>query len=252
MTKRMLIGVLAVALALIGTGCDSKVALESPSVAAEVADGGGTLHLTWAEVTNATSYEIKAGDSTYTTTGTSFDVSNPAATIEVRAVSGNSKSDSAVVICGVVESTIDVYGDLDITRPSGFGFAENGQADTCAIVPQNFPRLDFYADGKTVAGEMRLVGAGKLNAGRKGNGIKAGAASYEDSKLADSPGAYSDPLTVVADGTYYLRISADTTGTWSIGENYAKVKVVSILAESLKVTLKLSYQKRPGFRWLAN
>ena len=253
MMKRTLIGALAVALALIGTGCDSKVALDAPTVAAAVTNDGATLHLTWDQVTNAKSYEIKAGDSTYTTEATSLDVSHPAATIEVRAVSGNSKSDSAVVNCKVVESTIDIYGDLDATHSNGFGFATNGQADTCAIIPQNFSRLDFYADGKSSAVEMRLVSAGGLNSSRKGNGTKAASGSYDDSKLADSPGAYSDTLAVVVDGTYYLRISPDATDTtWSIGDNYAKVQVVSILTESLKVTLKFGYQKIEGLRWLGN
>jgi hypothetical protein len=250
----MLIGALVVALALIGASCDSSSnKLEAPTVAATVGNDGAALHLTWDQVTGASSYEIKAGDSTYTTTSTSLDVTNPAATVEVRAVSGSSKGDSAVVNCGVVESTVDVYGDLDPTHSNGFGFAENGQADTCAIVPQNLSRLDFYADGKSGVGEMRLVSAGGLNSGRKGSGTKAASGSYEDSKLADSAGAYSDTLAVVVDGTYYLRVSPDATDTtWSTNDNYAKVKVVSISTDSLKVTLKFSYQKRAGFRWLAN
>jgi hypothetical protein len=254
MTKRLLIGTLVVALAFIGIGCDSKVSLESPNVAAEVLEGGATIHLSWEAVTNAKSYEIKAGDSTYTTEATSFDVSNPAATVEVWSVSGNSKSDSAVVNCGVVETTLDIYGDLFNPYANGFGFAENGQADTCAIVPQNYPVLDFYADGLSSAPEMRLVSASKLNASKRGNGVLAASASEEQAKLAVPPGTYSDSMVVImADSTYYLRLSPDTTGTtWSTVDNYAKMKVVSIAADSLKVTLKLWYQKRPGFRWLAD
>jgi hypothetical protein len=256
MMKKTLIGALVVALALIGTGCDSKVTLDSPTVAAEVADGGAILHLTWAEVTNAKSYEIKAGDSTYTTTSTSLDVTNPAATVEVRAVSGNSKSDSAVVNCKVVESTVEFYGDLNYVNPhsSGFGFATNGSADTFKLIGNDLSSLDFYADGKSSAGEMRLISAGNLNSSRKGNGIQAASGSYDDAKLAGSPGSYSSPLAVTVDSTYYLRISPDqdTIPTWSTDDHYAKAKVVSITSDSLKVTLKLGYQKIAGLRWLGN
>jgi hypothetical protein len=253
MMNRTLIGALVVALALIGTGCDSKVALDSPTVAATVTNDGMTLHLTWDQVTNAKSYEIKAGDSTYTTEATSLDVSHPAAVIEVRSVSGNSKSDSAVVNCRVVESTVDVYGDLDNTHSNGFGFATNGSADAFRIIPTDFSSMDFYADGKSFVGETRLVSSRKLNSSRKGNGIQAASGSYDEAKLAVPPGSYSDSsLAIVGDGTYYLRISADTTGTWSTADNFAKAKVVSITTDSLKVTLKFGYQKIEGLRWLGN
>jgi hypothetical protein len=156
-----------------------------------------------------------------------------------------------VVNCGVVETTIDVYGDLDVTHTNGFGFATNGSADTCTIA--SYQKMDFYANGKSFVGEMRLVSSHLLNLNRKGNGIKAASGSYDDAKLADLPGAYSDSsLAVVADSTYYLRVSPDTSGTWSTGDNYAKAQVVSISADSLKVTLKLGYQKRAGLRWLGN
>jgi len=252
MTNRMLIGAFVVALALIGAGCDSaSTKLEAPTVAATVANDGATLRLTWDEITGADSYEVKAGDSTYTTTTTSLDVTNPAATIEVRAVSGSSKGDSAVVNCKVVESTLDVYGDLDNTHSNGFGFATNGSADTCMLMYPSYQSMDFYADGKSVVGETRLVSSRALNFSRKGNGIKAAAGSYDESKLADLPGVYSDSLLMIkVDSTYYLRISGDTTGTWSTGDNYAKVKFVAV--DGYKVTLKLGYQKIEGLRWLGN
>lgn len=252
MTNRMLIGAFVVALALIGAGCDSaSTKLEAPTVAATVAGDGATLRLTWDQITGADSYEVKAGDSTYTTTSTNLDVTHPAATVEVRAVSGSNKGDSAVVYCRVVETTLDVYGDLDNTHSNGFGFAENGSADTCMLMYPSYQGMDFYADGKSIVGETRLVSSRVLNFSRKGNGVKAASGSYDESKLADLPGVYSDSLlTVMVDSTYYLRISGDTTGTWSTGDNYAKAKVVAI--DGYKVTLRLGYQKREGLRWLGN
>jgi hypothetical protein len=253
MTNRMLIGAFVVALALIGAGCDSaSTKLEAPTVAATVANDGATLRLTWDEITGADSYEVKAGDSTYTTTTTSLDVTNPAATIEVRAVSGNSKGDSAVVNCKVVESTLDVYGDLDITHSNGFGFAENGSADTCMLMYPSYNSMDFYADCKSIVGETRLVSSGKQNLSRKGNGVAAASGSYDDAKLAAATSTYATPFVVMVDSTYYLRISSDTipNGTWSTGDNYAKVKVVAV--DGYKVTLRLGYQKKEGLRWLGN
>jgi hypothetical protein len=257
MTKRMLIGAFVVALALIGAGCDSSsTKLEVPTVAATVTNDGATLHLTWDQIAGAKSYEIKAGDSTYTTTSTSLDVTHPAATVEVRAVSGNSKGDSAVVSCNVIESTVEFYGDLDYVNPhsSGFGFAASGSADTFNFTYPGPLSMDFYGDGKSVAGEMRLVSSGALNPNRKGNGVSVASGSYDDAKLAVATAGYSSPLTVMVDSTYYLRISSDTipNGTWSTGDNYAKAKVVSITSDSLKVTLKLGYQKIEGLRWLGN
>ena len=65
MKKRSMIGVLAVALLLIGAGCESsQVELEAPSVACDAVNDGGTLRLSWDAVDGVESYEIKAGDST--------------------------------------------------------------------------------------------------------------------------------------------------------------------------------------------
>jgi len=112
MTKTTLIGALVVALALIGTGCDSSsTTLEAPTVTHAVTDNGGTLSLTWDAVSGAESYEITAGGSVQTTTSTGFEVTTPSATVEVRAVKGSSKSDPATIDCRIVESTVEFFGE---------------------------------------------------------------------------------------------------------------------------------------------
>jgi hypothetical protein len=223
--------------------------LAKPDVFYEVINAGAYLRLSWSAVNNAEWYEIKVDDSIYTTTSLSFDVAAPTATIDVRSVSRSSKSDPATINCGVVESTIDVYGDLDPIHNNAFGFATNGPADTCMMRFPDFPRMDFYADGNSFAPEMRLVSSRKININRRGNGIQATSGSYDEAELAVLPGTYSDSsLAIVDDGTYYLRISADTTGTWSTGDNFAKANVV--LIEGYKVTLKTAYQRIGGLRWL--
>jgi len=250
MMKRSLIGVVVLALALIGTGCDSQVTLEAPSaLAAVAANDGATLHLSWEAVDGAESYEIKAGDSTYKATTTSIDISVPATTFEVRSVKGTTKSDSAATLdCRIVETSIEFYGDLDTSHFNGFGFGSNGSAMGYTMHYTQSANLDFYAQGTQAA--MKLVSAAAFNLEKKGNGAKAAAVGYDEAVLADPAGTYADSTIAIAAGTaYYLRMSADTTGgTWSSADNFAKANVVAI--DSAKVTLTLGYQKVDGLRWL--
>jgi hypothetical protein len=248
MMKRTLISALAVALAFIGAGCkSSSTTLEPPVVTTEVVNDGGTLRLNWQAVDGATSYEITAGDSVYTTTSTSFDVSVPAATIEVRSAKDSNKSDSAAkVSCKIVESTVELFGDLTPTHENGFGFNDNGAAVACTLSYPSNLNMDFYAE--YVGGEMKLVPA-KMSPSRVGDAIKAASGSYDDITIADPVGTYSGAkLTVMVDSACFLRMSADTSATWSAENRFAKAKVVSI--DSLKVTLNLGYQKVAGLRWL--
>lgn len=249
MMKRSLIGIAAVVLALIGTGCESSsTELEPPIVSSAATNAGGTLTLSWDAVEGATSYEITAGSAVDTTMSTSFDVSTPAATIEVRSLKGSSKSDSAAVIrCKIVESTVEFFGDLTPTHENGFGFNENGGVVACTLAYPSNLNMDFYAE--LSGGEMKLVPA-KLSDSRRGDAIKAASGSYDAILIADSLGAYSGlKLPIMVDSTYFLRMSADTAlGTWSIENNFAKAKVVAI--DSAKVTLNLGYMKVGGLRWL--
>jgi hypothetical protein len=248
MMKRSLIGIAAVVLALIGTGCESSsTALERPTVTTAATNAGGTLSLSWEVVEGATSYEITAGSAVDTTTSTSFDVSTPAATIEVRSLKGSSKSDSAAVIrCKIVESTVEFFGDVNPTHDNGFGFNDDGSAVGCTLSHPSNLSMDFYAEFS--GGEMKLVPA-KVSPDRAGDRIKAASGSYDVITIADSLGTYSGvKLPIMVDSTYYLRMSADTTLTWSTENNFAKAKVVAI--DSLKVTLNLGYQKVGGLRWL--
>lgn len=250
MMKRTLIGAIVVALALIGIGCDSSpngnTSLERPFVTPKAAADGGTLRLTWNAVDGAESYEITAGDSVYTTTADSFDVAVPAATIEVRAVKGSTKSDPATVNCKVVESAVEFFGDLNSIHANGFGFGDDGDVTACTLnVYPGQLSMDFYAD--STADGIRLVRAVVAQSAR-GNGAKAASGSYEGATMADPLGAYSSALAVMVDSTYYLRLSADSSNTWSTGDNFAKVKVDSIVGT--KVSLTTAFQKIGGLRWL--
>jgi len=252
MMKRTLIGALAVALALIGTGCDSATTsgdLDAPYVSTGTVNDGGTLRLTWWTVDGADSYEITTDDSVYTTTDTSFDVSTPTVAIKVRAVSGSTKSDSTAFDLSVVEGTVEFFGDLDATHANGFGFGDKGAVLACSLIYPSTAETDFYADTFKFHGEMRLISGAEVNQGRRGNGMKAASGSYDGATIADPVGTYSDSsLAIMVDSTYYLRISSDTSNTWSEASNFAKANVVSI--EGAKVTLKTAYQEIGGLRWL--
>jgi hypothetical protein len=246
MMKRTLVGALVAALALIGTGCksSSSTTLEKPNVTAVATDSGATLHLSWAAVDGATSYEITAGSSVDTTTSTSFDVSTPTAIILVRSLNGSSKSDtSATIDCKVIETTIDVFGDLDTTHANGFGFNDSGAAIAYRIVYYQIGFMDFYLSN------MMLVSGSKVNpTTRAGNALKNASGSFDSLKLADAPGTYADSdLAITATSSYFLTTSSDTAA-WSAGRNYAKASVVAI--DSSKVTLRLGYQSIGGLRWL--
>ncbi len=104
--------------------------------------------------------------------------------------------------------------------------------------------MDFYAD--STADGIRLVRAVVAQSAR-GNGVKAASGSYDGATIADPLGTYSTELVVMADSTYYLRLSADSSNVWSTGDNFAKVRVDSIVGT--KVSLTTAYQKVDGLRW---
>jgi hypothetical protein len=246
MMKRTLIGALVITLALIGTGCkSSSITLETPVVTAEAVNDGGTLRLTWTAVEGATSYEIKAGDSVYTTTSTSFDVAVPVAEIEVRSAKDSDKSDSAATIsCGIVEGKAEFYDFRDIANPNGFGFDDNGGVVVCTLNTAGQTGLDFYADSSHA--QMSLVVA-KMHANGLADQLKAASGSYDAITIADPLGTYTGTkLAVMVDSAYYLRMSADTM--WTAADNFAKARIDSIVGS--KVSLTTGYQKIPGLRWL--
>ncbi len=250
MTKRTLTVVLAVALALIGTGCNSSSSAtpDVPVVSEQGANDGGTLKLSWDAAANAKSYEITAGDAVDTTEATSFDVTTPAAVIEVRSLNGSKKSDPATVDCKYVESTVEVLGDPTGTNDRGFGFNENGVAVRCTLAYPSMLKLNFYV--QLFGTEMKLISGSSVNPDSSpGSAMRVASVEYDELKMADPLGDYSDStLVITSGGTYCLRMSKDTSAVWSAADHFAKAKVVSI--DSNKVTLNLGYQPIAGLRWL--
>jgi hypothetical protein len=224
------------------------VAPDRPAVVYEPLDRGAKLHLTWGTVADAEHYEIKVDDSVRTITDTTYDVTKPCATLEVRAVKGSRKSAPAVIPVGIVETaSIVLFGisDPDTSHHHAFGFDTAGTVTTYALYG-NEPKLDFYADDLAHHDSMFLANAGKLG-NNKGNGLKdAGTTVYDDAKLADTTG-YADDNLLVVDRVYYLWLDRTDNG-YSTDDNYAKAKILQVSGPL--VTMQLGYQRVGGLRWL--
>jgi hypothetical protein len=250
MTKRTLIGALAVALALICIGCNSTTnnptSLDKPDVEAAGSGDGGTLTLSWGAVTDAKYYEITAGGTTDTTSSTSFNITTPATTFEVRAVSGSVKSDPATIDCKVVEGTATFYGDdVTLVHENGFGFTSSGAVVICTLSTAGRYAMDFYAESSHA--QIKL-GPARQSASKMGDQLKAASVSYDSIIVADSL-PYTPSVVLQAGSSYCLRISSDTTGvTWSTTDHFAKAKVDSIVGTKISVTT--AYQPIGGLRWL--
>ena len=258
MRKTTLIVALAAALFFVGTGCDTIVTLDKPVVSAAAldTDKGGTLRLTWAAVTDAKSYEVKTDDTVFTNAVSPFDVSKPSATIEVRAVNGNDKSDPYVIDCKVVEtSSIVLYGisDTDPAHSSGLAFTTSGAASAMSVADANKASLDFVCDDK----DANVLPVGLINAGsynwsqntKKNTLMDAGTTDYDAFVLAAETG-YDGWLGVAQNGVYAFWLSSSMT--WTDSDHFCKAKIVSIEEVSgvQKVTCKVAYQKIGGLRWL--
>lgn len=245
----------ALVVVIIGVGCDPVGTPDKPTVTAAAIDNGAKLRLTWTAVLDATGYEIKAGDSTWTTTLYAFDVAIPVKRIEVRATNGDTKSGPAVIDCGVIEtSNFEVYGisDPDTTHRSGFGFNANGNAISYSLTSGNYPSIDFYLEDVQLPMSLVNAGVGGRGWNAKGNASKdAGVTNYDNLKIADGPGtAYSTQTQLAQGGLYSLWLDPTNDGWTATDDHFAKLSVISI--QGAKVTCKIGYQKIPGLRWLVN
>jgi hypothetical protein len=243
---------LAAVVVLVGTGCDQIASLDKPTVVYAAIDNGAALRLTWTAVLDASGYEIKAGDSTWTTTSTSFDVDVPAATVEVRATNGDTKSDPYTIDCGLVETaTLAVYGISDVNpdHPSGIGFNADGNAIAYSLVSGNYAALDFYMEDVQLP--MSIVNSGDKGWNAKGNAaLEATTTNYDDLMIAGAPNTgYSTQQEIASGGLYSLWLDPTNNG-WDVGDHFAKAKVISVTG--VMVTWKIGYQPVAGLRWLVN
>lgn len=252
--KRSTLVLALIAAMFVGIGCTPVEAPGTPNVTSAAVNEGATLRLTWTEVTDAESYEITAGDSVYTTTSTSYDVTVPVKRVEVRAVNGGEESDPAVIDLSLVEtSSIVLYGitDPNPDHPSGLAFSADGTASALSLSDANKPAIDYVCDDENMT-PVGLVNAGdyswpqntKLNTAKD-----AGTTDFDAYDEADASG-YTTQQSLANNGLYALWLS--TSQTWTANDHFAKAKVVSIedVGGVQKVTLRIAYQKVGGLRWL--
>lgn len=236
-------------------GCEGTPTLEAPDVSYTVStsDQGGTLRLSWDEITDADGYIIYAdGDVVDTVTTTSYDATTPAALYEVAAYAGDEVGPKDQIDCGAVETpSLTVYGssDPDTTHPSGFGFNAQGVAVAYSISnPNNHPLLDYwiYSSGSTI----RFVSPSdhtppynnEVNATKN-----SGQTNYDNVTIADAPGGYSTQTDVVSGAVYYFWIDPNNDGWDASTDYFGKIYVSGI--NGVAVTMKIAYQPIAGLRW---
>jgi len=236
-----------------GTGCDELIDPTKPTVLATVLQDGDGLRLSWTVVPGVDGYKVKYGDSTVTTTQTTYDVLTPVKRIEVRSYTGSAESEAWVLDCTVVETaSLAVYGISDPSpdHPSAFGFNADGTITTYSVNQTNYPAIDFYMEDVQLPG-MNVVNPGDRGWNAKGNAAKAsGSTNYAGITIADAPGSgYLTQQELAVGGVFYLWLDR-TNNNWDVSDNFAKAKVISI--QGAAVTMMVGYQKVAGLRWLVN
>ncbi|MGQ9816725.1 MAG: hypothetical protein ACUVQ3_02055 [bacterium] len=236
-------------------GCEETPTLEAPNVTYTVStsDKGGTLSLSWDEITDADGYYIYAdGVKIDSTTKTSYDATKPAALYEVSAYAGDQEGAKDQIDCGAVETaSLTVYGssDPDTTHPSGFGFNAQGYAVAYSISnPNNHPLLDYwiYSSGSTIKFVSPSDHTPHFN--DEVNVTKnSGQANYDNATIADAPGGYSTQTDVVSGAVYYFWIDPNNDGWDASNDHFGKIYVSGI--NGVAVTMTIAYQPIAGLRW---
>ncbi|MBN2466224.1 hypothetical protein JXD38_11440 [candidate division WOR-3 bacterium] len=220
-----------------------------PDVVYQLLNKGAALRLTWGTVPDANFYEVRIDDSVHAITDTNYQVTEPCATLEVRAAKGSRKSDPAVIPVGMVETApVVIYGmsDPDTAHHNGFGIDTAGTVTTYRLISANYAKLDFYADDNR-GDSIFLISAGIL--GTKGNVLKdAGTSVYDEAELADTTG-YADENLLVMDGVYYLWLDPTNNG-WSTDDHFAKTKISQVSGRLVSMEV-VGYQRVGGLRWLS-
>jgi hypothetical protein len=250
--KSTLIVAVAAAMLFVGTSCDTLVTLDKPNVAYEAVNSGATLRLTWTAITDAKSYEIKTAESTYNTVSTSFDVTYPTTSIEVRAINGNDQSDAFTLNCAVVPTgSITVYGksDPEPTHPSGIGFNTDGTAIAVSVNNQA-SSVEFVMDDVVHSGEMWLMSpiAYSPEVNPWGNASQDAGAEFDAVTIAPGTGNYNTQQALAQNGNYAAWLDHNNDSAIDANDHFAKLKILSI--NGTVVTVKLAYQKIGGLRWL--
>lgn len=239
---------------IILVGCEGEVTLEAPDVTHTVKtdDQGGTLVLSWDEVTDAEGYYIYADDVKIDSVTTpSYDATTPAALYEVSAYAGDQESDKDQIDCGAVETaSLIVWGSGDTSpdHPSGFGFNASHIAVTYAISDStNHPYIDFWIHSVS-SSEQEFASPSQAGYNDEVNTTKnSQQTDYNAVKICDAPGGYTAPTTINANAVYYFWIDPNNDNWSSSNDYFGKIQVSGV--SGYQVTLKIAYQPIAGLRW---
>lgn len=239
---------------LVFVGCEDAVTIATPNVTyvVSVADSGGTLVLSWTEVTDADGYYVYMDGALVETidepTTTTYNATTPAQLYEVSAFAGDDESPTDQIDCEPVETlSLDVWDtDQPAPDPSGWGFNTSGTAVAYQVSdPLNHTYIDYYIHGGATT-EFWSPHHGNFN--NEVNVTKnSGGTNYDGTTIADTPGAYSTQTEVASGAVYYFWIDPTNNGWDNSTDYFGKIKVEAIDGD--KVTMTLAYQTIAGLRW---
>lgn len=215
---------------------------------------GGGVTLTWSpplEYVPDGYYVYLDGDSAAEVMDTFYEVTTPAARIEVTNYIGAEESPDMGLDFAALETpnvTIWSISDPSPDHPSGFGFAFAGTATAYSVARQP-EEIDYWLwqgdDNSTPALMSPSEHDPPYNA--ETNGVSQEQGPYFDLKIVSPASQYSPEQAIVQNAFYGLEFS----GADSL-RHYAKVEVVALEAQGgvYKAYLRLACQTASGLRWV--
>ena len=253
---------IAMAALIILVGCEGEVTLDTPSVTYEVGDNGGSLTLTWVEITDADGYYIYADDAVVDTlddpTTTTYTTSTPAQVYGVTAYAGSDESTADEVDCTPVETmNITVYGNSDPApdHPSGIGFTTSGNCVTLALSDStNWIDIDFYFDDANFTFITIVSPSDHLPNpyNDEENFTSDSGTDYDGLDIADPSGTYISQRTLAEGAVLSLWIDPDHDGWDDENDHFGKMSIESISgsAAPYSAVITVAYQPVAGLRWV--
>jgi len=224
---------------------------EAPVVTATALTDGGTLQLTWADVTGASSYNVYL-DGVKTAGVTSpYNVTTVAKVIEVSASSSAGEGPKSSAVNTGVVATSNVSVDNVGGAGPNYAFYFNASGTALPITLGDAALIDFVCDTSGVETELRSPDAYTTPYNNMDNGVaNTSGSTFDTYDMAEATvGNYLTARTITSGGLYALWIDP-TANAWSTDDHFAKMTVEGVSGNTL--TLTFGYQLIGGLRWLDN
>jgi hypothetical protein len=255
--KRILGLSIALVALLILVGCEGEVTLVAPDVTYVVSTSnhGGTLVLSWTEVTDADGYYIYRDgvlvDTIDDATTTTYSATIPAQLYEVSAFAGEDESATDQIDCEPVVTNLTIYAlsDPDTLHPSGLSFNANGSAVGMSVVAANYDDLDYIFDDVNFT-SLTLASPNAYTPeynSEKNMSVDTDSTDFDAIVIANAPGVYSTQ-TQLAGNTVFAFFMDQDDDNWDTDSDYfGKIYVESIVGTA--ITINVAYQPITGLRW---